>query len=421
MPETIGKYHRVPNPKYKKPKKERIVTITISASKGIKAFYESNTKQIRTYLFDIKKWTMVEAKKWVADHSKNSQKEVDSMSEKLIAKAFVDKSSAEEGVIQAAVASDGIVDREGDRIDPDGWDLTNFNMNPQLLWGHNVREYRPPIGKVERLWFEGEGKRKRLMFQPKFDMKDTFAAELFRKVKEGFLNAFSVGFIPLERDGNTITKSELLEISLVAVPANPNARVVLRDAGIKSLDWEDIVEDKAVVPFRAYDTLPDSASWNASESKKRVKEWAGKDMGKYKRAFAWYDKENPDKLSSYKLPHHDVRGEKLVTNWRGVAAAMASLLGARGGVNVPDKDRRGIYNHLKRHYAQFDKPVPDYRFVEEQILKSLNEEVESSFNQELLGFIKYNIMSLRNEVRAERKQMKKEIKRMIKSRKVVKK
>jgi len=347
-------------------------------------------------------------------------KEVDSVSDKLIAKAFIEKSDAKDGVIQAAVASDGIVDREGDSIDPEGWDLKNFEMNPQLLWGHNVREYRAPIGKVERIWFEGEGNRKRLMFQPKFDLKDPFAKELHRKVKDGFLNAFSVGFIPLERNGNTITRSELLEISLVAVPANPRARVVLREAGIKSLEWEEVAEEKAVVPFRAYDTLPDSASWNANESKKRVKEWADGNFNKYKRAFTWYDKESMEKLRSYKLPHHDIRGGKLVTNWRGVAAAMASLLGARGGANVPDEDKKGIYKHLKKHYAQFDKPIPEFRMVEEQILNKFSEEIEASFEEESMAYLKYTLRSLRNEVRAERKEMKKQVREIIKNRKQVK-
>ena len=353
------------------------------------------------------------------DNNNLPLKEVDSVSEKLIAKAFIEKSNTKDGVIQAAVASDGIVDREGDSVDPEGWDLENFKMNPQLLWGHNVREYRAPIGKVERIWFEGEGNRKRLMFQPKFDLKDTFAAELYRKVKDGFLNAFSVGFIPLERNGSTITKSELLEISLVAVPANPRARVVLREAGIKSLEWDEI-EEKAVVPFRAYDTLPDSASWNANESKKRVKEWADGNFNKYKRAFTWYDKESMEKMRSYKLPHHDIRGGKLVTNWRGVAAAMASLLGARGGANVPDEDRKGTYNHLKKHYAQFDKPIPEFRMVEEQVLEKFNEEIEASFEEESMAYLKHTLRSLRNEVRAERKEMKKQVRELIKERKQVK-
>ena len=45
---------------------------------------------------------------------------------------------------------------------------------------------------------------------------------------EPVLNSFSVGFRPLDTDGNRYTKQELLEISAVNVPANPEARVIAR-------------------------------------------------------------------------------------------------------------------------------------------------------------------------------------------------
>jgi hypothetical protein len=73
----------------------------------------------------------------------------------------------------------------------------------------------------------------------------------------------------------------------------------------------------------------------------------------------WFDSENPDIKSSYKLPHHRAKGYKVV--WRGVAAAMAALMGSRGGVNIPEADRQGVYNHLAKHYAQFDKEPPELK------------------------------------------------------------
>ena len=72
-----------------------------------------------------------------------------------------------------------------------------------------------------------------------------------------------------------------------------------------------------------------------------------------KKMCTWFNSEKPDLKSSYKLPHHKAEGHKAV--WRGVAASMAALLGARGGVKIPEEDRKGVYNHLKKHYKQFDK------------------------------------------------------------------
>ena len=62
-PETTENYHRIPVAQCK-----ITATITISADQGIKALYCGNEKKVATYLFDKDKWTMAEAKKWVAEH-----------------------------------------------------------------------------------------------------------------------------------------------------------------------------------------------------------------------------------------------------------------------------------------------------------------------------------------------------------------
>lgn len=68
MPETTDRYHRVPVATKKKD--ARIRTITIS--KGIKALYDAKNKIIVTYLFDVKKYSMKEAKQWVKKRKSNS-------------------------------------------------------------------------------------------------------------------------------------------------------------------------------------------------------------------------------------------------------------------------------------------------------------------------------------------------------------
>ena len=78
---------------------------------------------------------------------------------KLVARSYVESiDKDDEGVLEVAVASDSIVDRHGEIVSQEGWELKNFKKNPQLLWGHNSNEL--PIGKVKKIWFEGEGKKK---------------------------------------------------------------------------------------------------------------------------------------------------------------------------------------------------------------------------------------------------------------------
>jgi hypothetical protein len=50
---------------------------------------------------------------------------------------------------------------------------------------------------------------------------------------------------------------------------------------------------------------------------------------------------------------------------------MGALLGARGGVDIPDKDRKRTFNHLKSHYLEFEKDVPEFKGYEEAELKEV--------------------------------------------------
>jgi len=83
-------------------------------------------------------------------------------------------------------------------------------------------------------------------------------------------------------------------------------------------------------------------------------------------AHAWYDPDAdtehdpPHEKGAYKLPHHELLDGRVKVVWNGVRSAMQVLLGARGGVDIPDGDRKEVYRHLAVHYGQFDKDVPDY-------------------------------------------------------------
>lgn len=149
-----------------------------------------------------------------------------------------------------AVASDNSVDRMGDSLDADRWDLKNFKKNPVLLAGH---DYRPEyvIGVAKNIKVEGE----KLMFEPEFHDFTELAKNMAVLVKNQILKAWSVGFIPnaLLDPENKSAKNELLEISLVAVPANANALMV-------------------------------EAKSYSSETKTRVNEWVEKKTKKIKKA-----------------------------------------------------------------------------------------------------------------------------------------
>lgn len=117
------------------------------------------------------------------------------------------------------LASTSSVDRQGDVIDQNGWELDNYKKNPVMLWAHDYSSL--PVAKVSEITVDARG----LVASYEFASADgnPMAAQIKELVDGGFINAVSVGFIPKERNGSVISKSELLEISFVPVPANQDA------------------------------------------------------------------------------------------------------------------------------------------------------------------------------------------------------
>lgn len=135
-----------------------------------------------------------------------------------------DGEQPESGPIRFVAATEE-VGRDGMVIDSGGWQLDNYRANPVVLWAHDYLGQHPPIGRAEV-----EVKTRKLYADITFDAEDPFAAGIERKYRSGFLNAVSVGWNSLQfepGDGGNgplrVTKAELLDISAVPVPGDPNA------------------------------------------------------------------------------------------------------------------------------------------------------------------------------------------------------
>lgn len=165
------------------------------------------------------------------------------------------------------VMSDETIDRDGEIIKVDGWDLKNFKKNNILMWGH--RHDLPGIGVVgSAVKEDGKLKAKRVRFASSgiYELADT----VHGLVDDGILKAVSVGYIPKEREypaqedddksGSkkkkpriVTSKAELYELSIVNVGSNPNALRSLKSAeenavkdfkgDEKQFLQDDIIED----------------------------------------------------------------------------------------------------------------------------------------------------------------------------------
>jgi len=120
-------------------------------------------------------------------------------------------------------------DRHGDIV-VQTFDLKAFKKNPVILDSHDHQNADSVIGKAKGL----KVVKNKLQGKIEFAVKENPKAKvIFDLIKGGYLNAFSIGFIPKEfDDNNKILKSELLEISVVSVPANADCLVQAKAKGI---------------------------------------------------------------------------------------------------------------------------------------------------------------------------------------------
>ena len=123
------------------------------------------------------------------------------------------------------VVSTPEVDRYGTIIVPSGIDYTAYLNNPIVLAQHDSDQW--PIGRC--LGFAMNGENLEATIQVECVTEE--GKKLTKLINAGFVKAVSVGIIPTEYeeqtiDGNKVTvytKSELVEFSVVSVPANRQA------------------------------------------------------------------------------------------------------------------------------------------------------------------------------------------------------
>lgn len=144
-------------------------------------------------------------------------------------------------------ASTPAIDRHGTIVKPDGISTKNFRKNPIFLWGHDgygsMLGGGPAMENVIGKVTDYERSEKAFDIDVEFAPADVNPkADLaYKMVRSGFLNTVSVGFSPIEThtegvkaaDGGdqeilVYDKSDLLEVSLVPIPSNPEALALVR-------------------------------------------------------------------------------------------------------------------------------------------------------------------------------------------------
>lgn len=209
-------------------------------------------------------------------------------------------------------------DRYGDIIEPGAFSKTIIEGKNQIkiLWQHNTNE---PIGKPLELLEDSKG----LWVKGKLSLGVQRAREVLSLMKDGVITEMSIGYDTVKQEWSGgirhLKEARLHDVSPVCFAANPAAM---------------IISVKKATSFGDLPLADREMTWDAAAAEKRIRTWAGGEdnisWDKYRRAFFWYDSENPELLGSYKLGFADVINGRLTAIPRGIFAAAAVMRGARG-------------------------------------------------------------------------------------------
>src|ERR1043166_210119 len=133
-------------------------------------------------------------------------------------------------------SSDETLDRYHEIITVSGWKLDTYRKNPVVQNAHSNCSIADTIGRSLITEVRGDHLFQRVQFAVE---ENPIARVAYALYKGGFLSAVSVGFIPLRwEDGTQHTpfrrkyvEQELIEVSAVSIPANPNAGSMAVKAG----------------------------------------------------------------------------------------------------------------------------------------------------------------------------------------------
>ncbi|HWW03041.1 MAG TPA: HK97 family phage prohead protease [Candidatus Acidoferrum sp.] len=158
------------------------------------------------------------------------------------------------------ISSDETLDRYGEIISAAGWSLDNYRRNPVFQNSHQYGDIIFTLGKALITEVRTVADRQVLFQRIEFATEANPMARIaYALYSRGFLKTVSVGFIPLRwEDGSTSSSSsssssipfrrkyleqELLEVSAVAIPANPNAlALALKSGAVEKSDLRDLAD-----------------------------------------------------------------------------------------------------------------------------------------------------------------------------------
>lgn len=123
-------------------------------------------------------------------------------------------------MVLEGLASTYDTDLDNEAVQPGAFDqwLEQYRRNPVILSDHE-NTTRAVIGRAEEISAGASGLYLKAVIP---DLQDPMIQMVRQKIHAGLLRGFSIGGL-FTKSGNKITNVQLLEVSVVAIPANPHA------------------------------------------------------------------------------------------------------------------------------------------------------------------------------------------------------
>lgn len=240
------------------------------------------------------------------------------------------------------------VDRVNDIVEKGAFKKSIKKRMPKLLFGHDTRSV--PVGIIDSIKEDEDG----LIFEARMPKNDAFVKDrIMPQIKIGSLNSFSIGYTidVAETDSKTgirkLKEISLYEISIVTFPANEKAT---------------LQSFKAVEPELNLALGDREAEWDSEKAIANIKDYTestDEPSDDYYKYFLYYDAENEDNFTAYKLPFVDIIDGEPIIIPKAIFAIAGALQGARGGLDVPADDRQEIVNKVNRLYVKMAREFND--------------------------------------------------------------
>lgn len=272
-----------------------------------------------------------------------------------------------------------------------------LRWNKEDSHGGNPHTVAVNVGRIDRAWREGD----LIMGEGVLNLAIPDGRTVHQMIRDGFIRGISIDadsisnadveFVwPDDVNNGMEEEGDLFEMlfaepekaiyhggriraaTLVDIPAFVEAYVELLDdagavvAGGQRLSPDDFqalrTEQFGVVS--THNTATSDAAWNGSVNEKRLP--SPLTVAQARDAYAWYDStavtDGEMPKSAAKFLHHDINADGSIgpANLAACSATIGALHGARGNFpDIPESDRRGVYNHVAAHLRDADmEPEP---------------------------------------------------------------